>query len=1051
MKKTLLGLLILTSLNSLQSTANTEGIACKTSASTIVLATEDEFFAALDQIANHIAGTSTLSASAITSLRTTLEANIELLDGNSAAIARALEVVRSFETIRGPLFVQGSTSQGGYSRTASGKDLENFMMYLQQSIMDYSYSTENLNAFPDLFRNTKFETSSYFPGAVTPPSNENVSYTININGKHVRSSGSPANYEEEDARRPTGCYLAPGSVATVTVPSSLVGIGASILVGAHTWDNSVKPNIRRFDRVTKKYEITNRTVTIANPLGGGVYVNVPFEHDLGILDITLQNVVRSPYYANTAANKTSVTEWQNTERLHEAPWADFESDKVMMQVPTSWIYAVNDPSVMMNDWDMAMDGISETLGRPLVRSKTVVYHQVDLQLRGFANFPGYPFANTTYSPFIEYNGNHNNFMVQGPRNDRSNALAVFFHELGHAEKMYKFNGEIESMVNFLWVPVFNKKFGVDIEEAFYDSSTTTIKHTIDEAAISWMITENFREGNPMSVTTGQFRQEFSYQTRGYAKYADVVQLFGWEALEKFYQTLNADFDAGTYESANLNVNRVPTDSRVLRMSIAAGYDLRPLLHFWGKHSENFSGLANSITESGVEQSVEIYDKLQYYKTIVPSNNEVFRMFGLNDFSESSILNASLDNQNNVSQSYTDSFYRKFWNTYTEEEAQAAIDEIQNIIELYFPDGRPSDKTNTFVPDPNKKYYIDVPHLNLRLAATGESEDAYSTSTNVTGNDVEWKFIEHVNGDWHIQRAAGGTVSRLRTDNSALADMQPDTWNGGWTYYNITEGSIEGAYFLTLPDGPDDFKRLQIDNTGIVRMVEDTRAGTWESFTFTEVVESPVSILLEAEDYSSMFGIQTEASTENGENVGWVNNGDWLRFDDIDLTGVQTIDARVSSETNGGTIEVRLGSNTGALIGSLNVDNTNDWQIWDTVSGTITATNGIQDVFLVFKGDNGYLFNVNWIEFSSGSTTSNKELLPLIDNGNLNVYPNPTSGLITVSSLIEMRDIKVINLQGEVVYVSDSVNTNEATLDLSELSSGMYFLISDFEYKTFIKE
>ena len=122
-------------------------------------------------------------------------------------------------------------------------------------------------------------------------------------------------------------------------------------------------------------------------------------------------------------------------------------------------------------------------------------------------------------------------MVRGPRNDRSNAMAVFFHELGHAERVFKFNGEIESFVNYLWVAAFNKKFGIDIDTAFRESSTTSVKHTIDEAAISWMITENFREGNPMSLTTGQFRQEFSYQPRGYAKYADIVQLFGWEAID----------------------------------------------------------------------------------------------------------------------------------------------------------------------------------------------------------------------------------------------------------------------------------------------------------------------------------------------------------------------------------------------------------------------------------------------------------------------------------------------------------------------------------------
>ena len=296
-----------------------------------------------------------------------------------------------------------------------------------QNILDFSYTESNLLAYPNLFEDVKFETSSYFPGAANAPSNPNVSYTRRINGNHVRNSGAPYNYETEDARRPTGCYLAPGSVATVSVPSSLVGIGASILVGAHTWDNSVRPNARRSDRVTKLYPINSQTITIGNPLGGGIYINIPFESSLGIVNVTLRNVIRSPYFANTVANKTSVSDWRNEERLHQAPWADFETDKVMHQVPTSWIYNVNDPSSAMDDWDLAMDAVSEMLGRPLLRSKTIAYQQVDLQFRGTAFFPGYPQANITYNPNTNYGGNHNHFLVTGPRGRSDSAtLDVFF-------------------------------------------------------------------------------------------------------------------------------------------------------------------------------------------------------------------------------------------------------------------------------------------------------------------------------------------------------------------------------------------------------------------------------------------------------------------------------------------------------------------------------------------------------------------------------------------------------------------------------------------------
>ena len=649
-----------------------------------------ELMTSLDNIKDHISGNKILSPAELTIEQSKIEANVSNFENDEEIIASAFEVVSLHDNIYGALFTSGTSTEGGINpRTASGYELEKVIGVIMQAILDYSYTEYNLKTYPSLFDNVKFETSDFFPGAVSPPADKNVSYTVKINGKHVRNWGTPANYETMDARRPTGCYLAPGSVATVTVPASLVGIGASILVGAHTWDHTAKPNMKRMDRVTKQYEITDETVTIANPLGGGIYINVPFENDLGIINIILKNVVRSPYYANTVANKTSVMEWQNIERLHDAPWTDFESDKVMMQVPTSWIYNMNDPSTMMDDWDMAMDAISDLLGRPYIRSKTVVYSQVDVQIRGVANFPGYPQANVTYNPLVDYGGNHNHYLVRGPRDDRSNALTVFFHELGHAEKIYKFAGEIEAFVNFLWVSVYNKKFGVELDQAFNESSTTNVKHTIDEAAISWMIAQNFREGNPMSTTTGQFRQEFAYQPRGYAKYADIVRLFGWEVLEEFYYNLNESYENGTYTYTG-NVNTEPTDDRILRMSNAAGFDLRPLLHFWGKHPDEFVDLANAIEVNGLKKSVAIYDQLMYYKTIVPMSNEAFRAFGLKDFSESSILNHSTEFFGNVDQSYYQGFLKKYWDTYQAAEGQAAVDEIQNIIDLYFPDGRPGE-------------------------------------------------------------------------------------------------------------------------------------------------------------------------------------------------------------------------------------------------------------------------------------------------------------------------------------------------------------------------
>jgi len=60
---------------------------------------------------------------------------------------------------------------------------------------------------------------------------------------------------------------------------------------------------------------------------------------------------------------------------------------------------------------------------------------------------------------------------------------------------------------------------------------------------------------------------------------------------------------------------------------------------------------------------------------------------------------------------------------------------------------------------------------LRIGATGEGEDPFTTSTSTTGAQVEWVFVDRGNGSWHIQLAVGGSKPRLRSRNNGESDMQ----------------------------------------------------------------------------------------------------------------------------------------------------------------------------------------------------------------------------------------------------------------------------------------
>lgn len=128
--------------------------------------------------------------------------------------------------------------------------------------------------------------------------------------------------------------------------------------------------------------------------------------------------------------------------------------------------------------------------------------------------------------------------------------------------------------------------------------------------------------------------------------------------------------------------------------------------------------------------------------------------------------------------------------------------------------------------------------------------------------------------------------------------------------------------------------------------------------------SPMGGHIEAEDYSVQSGIDTEDCSEGGKDVAYIENGDYIGFRNVDFgDGVNSIDVRVGANSGGNSIEIRLGAPNGKIIGTIDVASTGGWQTWATQKCIIDKLTGINDIYLVFKGGSGYLFNVNWLKLN----------------------------------------------------------------------------------------
>src|SRR6185503_8831220 len=122
--------------------------------------------------------------------------------------------------------------------------------------------------------------------------------------------------------------------------------------------------------------------------------------------------------------------------------------------------------------------------------------------------------------------------------------------------------------------------------------------------------------------------------------------------------------------------------------------------------------------------------------------------------------------------------------------------------------------------------------------------------------------------------------------------------------------------------------------------------------------------VEAETIAFSSGLKTEVCGEGGIDVTQISNGDYIKVKGVDFrTGAVSFDARVAATASGGSIELRLDSQTGMLVGTCSVPSTGGAQTWMTTSCTVNGATGTHDLYLKFTGGSGAsLFNFNWWQF-----------------------------------------------------------------------------------------
>ncbi|MGD8174925.1 carbohydrate-binding protein [Marinimicrobium sp. ARAG 43.8] len=129
---------------------------------------------------------------------------------------------------------------------------------------------------------------------------------------------------------------------------------------------------------------------------------------------------------------------------------------------------------------------------------------------------------------------------------------------------------------------------------------------------------------------------------------------------------------------------------------------------------------------------------------------------------------------------------------------------------------------------------------------------------------------------------------------------------------------------------------------------------------TEDVAVPALGRLRAEFYTDMSGIQLETTSDTGggQNIGYIDAGDWLDYRvSVPAAGQYTIRYRVASEAGSDGFELLLEDEP---LDTVAIPNTGGWQNWLTVTGTIDLPAG-EHTLRVNALAGGW--NFNWLEIS----------------------------------------------------------------------------------------
>ena len=332
-------------------------------------------------------------------------------------------------------------------------------------------------------------------------------------------------------------------------------------------------------------------------------------------------------------------------------------------------------------------------------------------------------------------------------------------------------------------------------------------------------------------------------------------------------------------------------------------------------------------------------------------------------------------------------------------------------------------------------------LTAYTSATGGSQITANTGTGMMG-----MFCYHSNGN-EIEYATVQLASPMLANTQYTVSFYARVAN--LARFKFTIDRI-GCYFTSTSSSSVNY------NGGGATPQVQTPAGSYFSTNWTQYImtfTTPISGA--ALQYMTIGNFRSPAATSAAvltSTAASTSNSAYIFFDDFVVTSaiilpIELIDFTANCLDNNNTVQLNWRTASEKNNKEFIIERSRDGINFEPINRVLGNGNSlIINSYQIIDDDFNYGLNetvyyrLKQVDYDGKINYS--KIISVNDcnikTNNFEIYPNPTDGILYINNITKLKNIEILNSLGQVV-VSETIDNNKNSIDLSKLSNGLYFL------------